>query len=61
MRSSTRKRGERSISRGSESRSEWNGKRVVPSTWVDESTQVDTITGPAVFYEYFWWVDVTRP
>ena len=40
---------------------EWNGKQVVPTRWVDESTQVDTITDPADFYEYFWWVDVTRP
>jgi CubicO group peptidase (beta-lactamase class C family) len=40
---------------------EWNGEQVVPTRWVDESTQVDTIADPADFYEYFWWVDVTRP
>lgn len=39
---------------------EWNGKQVVPASWVEESTRVDTTTDPADFYQYFWWVDVAR-
>jgi CubicO group peptidase (beta-lactamase class C family) len=40
---------------------EWNGKQVVPASWVEESTRVDTTTDPADFYQYFWWVDVAPP
>ena len=42
-------------------RGEWNGKQVMPASWVEDSTQVDTTTDPADFYQYFWWVDVARP
>jgi CubicO group peptidase (beta-lactamase class C family) len=42
-------------------RGKWNGKRVVPTNWVDQSTRVDTSTDPADFYQYFWWIDVARP
>ena len=42
-------------------RGEWNGKEVVPQSWVEESTRVDTTTDPADFYQYFWWVDVVEP
>lgn len=35
---------------------EWNGRQLVPHTWVDESTRVDTTTDPAEGYQYFWWV-----
>ena len=38
----------------------WNGKQVVPASWVLESTRLDTATDPADFYQYFWWVDVVR-
>ncbi len=40
---------------------EWNGQQVVPASWVEESTRLDTSTDPADFYQYFWWVDVVRP
>jgi CubicO group peptidase (beta-lactamase class C family) len=42
-------------------RGEWKGKEVVPHSWVEESTRVDTTTDPADFYQYFWWVDVVEP
>jgi CubicO group peptidase (beta-lactamase class C family) len=42
-------------------RGEWNGQQVVPASWVEESTRLDTSTDPADFYQYFWWVDVVRP
>jgi CubicO group peptidase (beta-lactamase class C family) len=41
-------------------RGEWNGKQVVPASWVEQSTRLDTTTDPADFYQYFWWVDVAR-
>lgn len=38
-----------------------NGDRqVVPASWVEEATRVDTDTDPAEEYQYFWWVDVER-
>jgi CubicO group peptidase (beta-lactamase class C family) len=40
---------------------EWNGEQVVPASWVEESTRVDTTSDPADFYQYFWWVDVVEP
>ena len=40
---------------------EWNGKQLMPASWVEESTRVDTTTDPADFYQYFWWVDVAHP
>ncbi len=40
---------------------EWNGKQVVPASWVEQSTRMDTTTDPAEYYQYFWWVDVSRP
>ena len=39
----------------------WDGEQVVPSSWVDHSTRMDTTTDPADFYQYFWWVDVVHP
>ncbi len=42
-------------------RGEWKGNEVVPQSWVEESTRVDTTTDPADFYQYFWWVDVVEP
>jgi CubicO group peptidase (beta-lactamase class C family) len=42
-------------------RGKWNGKQVVPASWVEESTRMDTTTDPADFYQDFWWVDVVRP
>ena len=42
-------------------RGEWNGEQVVPASWVEQSTRVDTTSDPADFYQYFWWVDVVEP
>ena len=42
-------------------RGEWNGKQVLPASWVEQSTRADTTTDPADFYQYFWWVDVVHP
>ncbi len=42
-------------------RGEWSGKQVVPASWVEQSTRLDTTTDPADFYQYLWWVDVVRP
>jgi len=39
----------------------WDGKQLVPASWVERSTRVDTTTDPADFYQYFWWVDVVHP
>ncbi len=41
-------------------RGEWDGNQVVPASWVEESTRLDTTTDPADFYQYFWWVVVAR-
>jgi CubicO group peptidase (beta-lactamase class C family) len=41
-------------------RGEWNGDQVVPASWVEQSTRVDTTSDPADFYGYFWWVDVVE-
>jgi CubicO group peptidase (beta-lactamase class C family) len=40
---------------------EWNGKRIVPSDWVETATAIDTTTDPAEHYQYYWWVDTERP
>lgn len=42
-------------------RGNWNGRQLVPATWVDESTRADVTSDPADFYQYFWWVDVADP
>jgi CubicO group peptidase (beta-lactamase class C family) len=39
----------------------WDGEQVVPASWVEQSTRIDTTTDPADFYQYFWWVDVVHP
>lgn len=38
----------------------WQGSAVVPAAWVTESTELSTITSPAlkVGYGYFWWPHV---
>jgi CubicO group peptidase (beta-lactamase class C family) len=38
----------------------WNGRPIVPASWVEESTRIDTTTDPAPHYQYFWWVDARR-
>jgi CubicO group peptidase (beta-lactamase class C family) len=35
----------------------WNGKQIISEIWVNESTRPDTITDPAQFYQYMWWVE----
>ena len=41
----------------------WNGKQIVPAVWVEESTKPDTISDPANFYQYLWWITAweTKP
>jgi CubicO group peptidase (beta-lactamase class C family) len=39
----------------------WNGTQIVSRGWVREATAVDTSTDPAAHYQYFWWIDTTRP
>lgn len=34
----------------------WNGKQLVPSSWVAASTRADTALGGADFYKYQWWL-----
>lgn len=35
---------------------EWQGRQVLPRTWVERSTRVDTANGSAAFYQYQWWL-----
>ncbi len=39
----------------------WNGTQIVPRGWVREATAADTSTDPAAHYQYFWWIDTSRP
>ena len=39
----------------------WNGTQIVPRGWVREATAADTSTDPAALYQYFWWIDTSRP
>jgi CubicO group peptidase (beta-lactamase class C family) len=39
----------------------WTGSQIVSSGWVREATAADTSTDPAAHYQYFWWIDTTRP
>jgi CubicO group peptidase (beta-lactamase class C family) len=34
---------------------EWNGARILPSSWVRESTAVSDETDPSPAYGYWWW------
>lgn len=34
----------------------WEGKQLIPSSWVTESTKVDTTNGSAWYYQYQWWL-----
>lgn len=34
----------------------YNGKQIVPKSWVEESTKVDTTAGSAWYYQYQWWL-----
>ncbi|MFB9864654.1 serine hydrolase domain-containing protein [Rufibacter immobilis] len=33
----------------------WNGKQLIPASWVQESTKIDTTQGSAWHYQYQWW------
>ncbi|MDH3227846.1 MAG: beta-lactamase family protein [Thermoleophilia bacterium] len=33
----------------------WRGRQLVPSTWVRESTRIDTSGDPSPYYQYGWW------
>jgi CubicO group peptidase (beta-lactamase class C family) len=35
----------------------WNGKQVVPASWVKESTASYSAAGEGQGYGYLWWVD----
>lgn len=35
---------------------EWNGKQIVPASWVEESTKIDTTNGSAWYYQNQWWL-----
>ncbi|MGB6037108.1 MAG: serine hydrolase [Cryomorphaceae bacterium] len=34
----------------------WNGQQIVPESWVETSTRVDSSDGSAAFYQYQWWI-----
>lgn len=34
----------------------WNGRQLVPESWVKESTRYDTTAGSAGYYQYQWWL-----
>jgi len=35
---------------------EWDGRQLVPRSWVEESTRADRTTDPETRYQYFWWI-----
>lgn len=35
---------------------QWNGKTVVPASWVEQSTSVNDENGSALYYQYQWWI-----
>jgi CubicO group peptidase (beta-lactamase class C family) len=39
----------------------WNGKQIVPSVWVAESTRRHSWTSSGLGYGYMWWVGLTKP
>lgn len=34
----------------------WNGKQLIPESWVNESTKVEQSEGSVWFYRYQWWL-----
>jgi len=34
----------------------WNGKQIVSTNWVNQSTKIDTSEGSAAYYQYQWWL-----
>jgi CubicO group peptidase (beta-lactamase class C family) len=39
----------------------WNGKQIVPSVWVAESTRAHSSTPGGLGYGYMWWVGMNTP
>jgi len=37
-------------------RGNWDGKQIIPSAWIEESTKPDMTSDPAEYYQYLWWV-----
>ncbi|MBS1647410.1 MAG: serine hydrolase [Bacteroidetes bacterium] len=35
----------------------FNGKQLIPASWVEESTKPDTTQGAKPYYKYQWWLD----
>lgn len=35
---------------------QWEGKQIVPESWVERSTKIDTSNGSAWNYQYQWWL-----
>ena len=35
---------------------QWEGKQLVPATWIEQSTRVDTSNGSSAGYQYQWWL-----
>ncbi|MAX81390.1 MAG: serine hydrolase [Crocinitomicaceae bacterium] len=34
----------------------WQGQQLVPETWVEQSTKIDTTNGSKWYYQYQWWL-----
>lgn len=34
----------------------WNGKQIIPESWVNQSTKIDSTDGSASYYQYQWWL-----
>ena len=34
----------------------WDGKQVIPASWVEESTMIDAQAGATWYYQYQWWL-----
>lgn len=39
----------------------WNGKQVVPASWIEESTHAYTQAGTGLWYGYQWWLQSLPP
>ncbi len=35
---------------------DWNGEQLVPKSWVERSTAIDSTAGSAWYYQYQWWL-----
>lgn len=39
---------------------QWGGKQIVPESWVERSTKIDTSNGSAWNYQYQWWLPTKK-